>query len=112
MQHLILRRLLVSQVLKRFVLYLCAWWFRCFWNIYRVIDSSTYQSVQVKSKLGEIEEIHSREIHRQERLEKAREELHLAETELLNLPPFEPPRAEIVCLCLNCGYEIEYVKRV
>ncbi|KAH7315164.1 hypothetical protein KP509_21G036900 [Ceratopteris richardii] len=54
--------------------------------------------VQVKSKLGEIEEIHSRELHRQERITRASQELEAAEKELSDIPPFEPPKAEIEML--------------
>lgn len=64
----------------------------------QITDKENQMSVQVKSKLGEIEELHTREVHRQERIEKARRELQSAERDLLNLPAFEPPRAEIEML--------------
>lgn len=57
------------------------------------------QSVQVKSKLAEIEDLQSRELHRQERIEKAHQDLQAAERDFSSLAPYEPPRAEIVCFC-------------
>ncbi|KAI5064926.1 hypothetical protein GOP47_0020257 [Adiantum capillus-veneris] len=64
----------------------------------QLTEKENHMSVQVKSKLAEIEELHSREMHREERIDKARQELQAAELELSNIAPYEPPRAEIETL--------------
>eukprot|EP00250_Pteridium_aquilinum_P020889 c2497_g1_i1 orf=333-3566(-) len=64
----------------------------------QLTEKENHMGVQVKSKLGEIEDLQSRELHRQQRIEKARQELQAAERDLSSLVPYEPPRIEIETL--------------
>lgn len=52
--------------------------------------------MQVRSKYNEIEELKRQEESRQQRILRAKEELISAEEELANLPPYEPPKNELV----------------
>ncbi|KAJ7548526.1 hypothetical protein O6H91_07G015000 [Diphasiastrum complanatum] len=60
-----------------------------------IADSENEMSVQVRAKMNEIEDVRKREASRQDKIEKAKQDLADAEAELANLPNFEPPREEI-----------------
>ncbi|KAF3771603.1 hypothetical protein EJ110_NYTH60044 [Nymphaea thermarum] len=53
-------------------------------------------SVQVQSKWDEMEDLRKREESRQTKIAKAKVDLSAADEELAKLPPFEPPKEEIV----------------
>ncbi|CAM6102353.1 unnamed protein product [Calypogeia fissa] len=64
-------------------------------NLRKVGDKETEFSAKVRTKLGEIQEVHRKESIRQERIEKARKDALDAEEALKNLPECRP-REEIL----------------
>ncbi len=52
--------------------------------------------MQVRGKYNEMEDLRKQEESRQRRIIKAKEDLAAAEVDLENLPPYEPPKDELV----------------
>ncbi|KAI9170146.1 hypothetical protein LWI28_023305 [Acer negundo] len=59
------------------------------------LDKANQVGVQVQGKYKEMEDLRRQEQSRQQRILKAREDLAAAESDLLNLPAYEPPKAEL-----------------
>jgi hypothetical protein len=57
-----------------------------------------YQSARLKTTFDDIEDLKRQERSRQQRISNARDALAAAENELQDVQPYEPPRAEMVCL--------------
>ncbi|KAK4379719.1 hypothetical protein RND71_001581 [Anisodus tanguticus] len=61
----------------------------------KLLDQDSRLDVQVDGKYKEMEDLRKQEESRQRRISKAQEDLRVAELELANLPPYEPPRDKI-----------------
>ncbi|TXG55854.1 hypothetical protein EZV62_017167 [Acer yangbiense] len=59
------------------------------------LDKANQAGVQVQGKYKEMEDLRRQEQSRQQRILKAREDLAAAESDLLNLPAYEPPKSEL-----------------
>lgn len=55
-------------------------------------DNYNGLGVRIRGKFDEVDDLRRQEESRQQRLFKAKEDLHAAETEFANLPPYEPPK--------------------
>lgn len=54
----------------------------------------------MRGKFKEMEGLRRQEQSRQERIVKAKEDLAVAESELANLPHYEPPKDKLVSICV------------
>ncbi|KAF8398367.1 hypothetical protein HHK36_017294 [Tetracentron sinense] len=63
-----------------------------------ILENESHLGVQVRGKYNEMQELRRQEESRQERISRAKEDLAAAESELANLPIYEPPKDEIESL--------------
>ncbi|XP_073049488.1 structural maintenance of chromosomes protein 5 isoform X2 [Primulina eburnea] len=59
------------------------------------LEHDNHLGVLIRGKYKEVEDLRLQEVSRQQRISKAKEDLTVAEAELANLPPYEPPKYQL-----------------
>lgn len=61
----------------------------------QLLERDNHLGVLIRGKYKEVEDLRLQEVSRQQRISKAKEDLTVAEAELANLPPYEPPKYQL-----------------